>query len=319
MFSAAREGLRRATAHPFLIVGLWLVTLIYGGVLAWQVGYAIAQHLGPSLRAERLVRSFDLTWYEEFHDQTTGLARSFGPTITHGGPLLDALETWLDGSFDRYGTAFLAALIGFALLWTFLHGGVIETLRDRSRVHRSSDYFAACAHYFGRLCILNLLAVVYLWAVYRWIAPHLFDSIKQMTRNVIVEWKVILMTIGAYSIIFILLVIGFIIFEGARIISVVGDRINPLGSMARAVGLMRRSIASILGLLLVIGILEALLMGLFAWLNPGGGPTTGTTLVLYLLATQIYLVVRWWLRLALTGGLIKLAETHHYGRPADLY
>ena len=319
MFSAAREGLRRATAHPFLVLGLWLVTLVYGGFLAWQVGHAIAHHLGPSLRAERLVKSFDLTWYEEFHDQSNGLARSFGPTITRGGPILDALETWLDGSFDRFGTPFLAALIGFALLWTFLHGGVIETLRDRSRVHRLSDYFAACAHYFGRLFVLNLFSAVYLWATYRWIAPHLFNYIKQMTRNEIVEWKVILVTFAGYKIIFILLMLGFIIFEGARIISVIGDRMNPLSSIARAAGLMGRTIVPILGLLLIVGILESLVMSVFAWLNPGGGPSALTTLILYLVATQIYLIVRWWLRMALTGGLIMLAETRHYGRPADLY
>lgn len=315
MFTFGWIGFIRASRKLSIVIFLWFIMLVFSGFFAWQIGEAIENHAGRSLRYQRLAGGFDLTWYEEFRDQATGVARSFGPTVTHAGPILDVLEMWLEGDYTRFSGPITLAFIGFMLIWTFFHGGVIEFMQERPVSARWSGFFTACGLHFGKILMINLIHLIYLWWVYRWFSTRLFDRIEALTRNEIVEWHVMIFFGLGYLIVFGLLVLGLFVFELARILSVLRGRMNPISSLYHALQLMIRVPGKIIGIAILYGGLSALLMLLFALLNPGTGPGSWKGLLLFIALTQIYLVIRWWIRVGWTGALVALAESYGYRRP----
>ena len=68
-FAAWREGARRVTRAPSILIGVWALTLLVSVPLALALRGMLAQHLGASMAADTAASGVNYDWMQEFSDQ----------------------------------------------------------------------------------------------------------------------------------------------------------------------------------------------------------------------------------------------------------
>jgi len=94
--AAWRDGVRRVNAAPFVLAGMFAVTLLIALPLAIALRGMIEAHLGDSLTAAAVADGNDLDWWREFSSQASGLGTTFVPSIVGFSAVLDNLAGLLD-------------------------------------------------------------------------------------------------------------------------------------------------------------------------------------------------------------------------------
>ena len=312
MGNALRQGLLKVARNPALCLGLWFMLAALAFVPAWTVKTSLADHIGASTVADRLRSGFDLGWYQEFREQARGLARTFGPTVTGPGPVLDAVEAWLQGDLIPPKNPGLArTFLVFVLAWTFMTGGVLYRFTTRESYHRAPEFFAAAARFFPRLLGLAALSFPLYFFCYRGFGRFLFRRVDVWTRNETHEWRVMLGHLGAFLLLGLLVMFVHLIFDYARIVTVAENRWNIFSALGRGCGFVLTHPFRTLGIALVLGGVWAGGSAVYAWANPGvGQDSTGKVLGVLLLG-QAYIVFRVVVKLWLYGSEVGLYERIH--------
>lgn len=96
--AAAFRGFAAALGSPRVLIGLWLVNLLFALPFAWMIGESIDQSVGQSLVHENLRRGFDDGWYGQYAAEAGGVEATFKPTLVGAGAVLHNLESLLSGS-----------------------------------------------------------------------------------------------------------------------------------------------------------------------------------------------------------------------------
>ena len=73
MIDAFTEGLGRVRRAPWVVVGLWLSTLVVALPAALVLHGLLAGHLGDSLMADTAARGTNYDWWNEFLVQASGI------------------------------------------------------------------------------------------------------------------------------------------------------------------------------------------------------------------------------------------------------
>ncbi len=94
--AAWRDGVRRVNAAPFVLIGMFAVTLLIALPLAIALRGMIEAHLGDSLTAAAVADGNDLDWWHEFSSQASGLGTTFVPSIVGFSAVLDNIGGLLD-------------------------------------------------------------------------------------------------------------------------------------------------------------------------------------------------------------------------------
>ncbi len=306
ILQAILQGLRQAANLPRVLFLLWLVNVLFAVPVSLMIREALADSFSSSLVTRNMRAGFDLGWHAEFESQAGDLEKTFRPTLAGPGPMLDNLQAWWSGDIfaDAYpGIVALGA--GYAVLWAFLLGGVLDRLARPDEPPALDRFFAAGGRYFPRFFGLALISGVAYCLIYL-LGKQLYRWIEAASRDVTVEKTVFLRVLVASVLIVFLLAVVRMVFDYAKIATVLEGRRNVLRIAWEALRFVLSHPIKTLGVVLGFAVLGALLFTLYLQLAPGAGQSTLFAVALAFLVSQVYLVARLAVRLGLLGGQMSL-------------
>ncbi len=301
-----RKGLRQAVAVPRVLFLLWLVNVLFAVPVTLMIRDSLADSFGSSLVARNMRDGFDLGWHAEFESKAGDLEKTFRPTLTGPGPMLDNLEAWWSGGIvgDTY-PGIVGLGLGYAVLWAFLLGGVLDRLARPGEPPALDRFFAAGGRYFPRFFGLALLSGAAYFLIYL-LGGRLYRWIEAASRDVTVEKTVFVRVLAASALVVALLAFVRMVFDYAKIATVLEGRRNVLVIAWEGLCFVLSRPFKTCGVVLGFALLGAALFGLHLWLAPGAGQSTFFAVALAFLVSQIYLAARLTLRLALLAGQMSL-------------
>ncbi len=325
VLQAISRGFSLALGAPKLVLLLWLATIAAALPAALLVGDALADSFATSLVAERMRQGFDMDWYGEFENRARGIEATFTPTLAGAGVVYDNLEGWWSGRMfagrgevrppaaGQSGTGqpegefpgLLGLGVAFALLWAFLLGGVLERQARPGEPFTFERFAAGGGRYFFRFLRLALLSAGLYFLVYL-LGRRLYRAVQEATLDVTEERTILLWILLAAGLVAFLLHLVRMVFDYAKIATVVDDRRSVLGSLGAAGRTVLRHPFKTCGVYLGFGLVATALLVLYASLAPGAGPASFPGIVFALLLGQAYLGLRLFLRLGLLGGQLSL-------------
>ncbi len=303
------RGLARALRPPGLLAALWALQLASALPAALLVEQAVEEAIGGSLVHQRLRAGMDLVWLGEFEDGAEGVATTFTPPALGRTAHLVNLEAAFWGDLFQAPTGMVAMGLGYAALWTFLLGGVLERFAgDRPLPSRSM--LAAAGRNFARLLRLALLAGAATAAFYA-LARRLFPWLTGLMGQVTEERTVLSVYLAAALALALLWAALQLLFDYARIAAVARDERRTLAALRQAAGLLRRRWLPALGIYAICGLAGIALLAAGFALDPGVAQSTSWGVAGFLLFAQLLLAARLAVRLTLLA-----AQTDLFLRPA---
>jgi hypothetical protein len=298
---------------------MFALTLLIALPLSVVVRGMIEAHLNDSLAAETLAREANLDWWQEFSAQATGLGTTFVPSIVGFGAVLGNVAGLLDNL--PMAATVSGATIAWMAVWSFLSGGVLDRYARR-RPTRSAGFFAACGTHFWRFLRLGALAWLIYGVLYLIVHAYLFETFYPwITRDVTVERTAFAIRAACYIFFGTLLVACNVVFDYARIRTVVEDRHSAIGSLVAAVRFVRRHPAA----WRLYGLNACAFLGLallYALLSPGV-PSGSAFWVAFVLG-QVYILGRHYVKLLFYASQIAffqsaLAHASYTAAPAVVW
>lgn len=320
VWQAWGEGWRRVLRAPWLIIGLWVVTLLLALPLAMTLRGMLIEHLGSSLAAGPAVSGVNFDWWNEFLAQAAGIGQTFVPAILGFAAVLKNLSSIADAT--TLPTVIASAVTANIVLSTFLLGGVLDRLA-RDRATGAYAFFAASGVFFFRFLRLGLIAAVVYWLLFVRLHPLLFDRLfTRLTHDVTVERTAFGYRLLLYLLFALLVAAINLIFDYAKIRLVVEDRRSALGALAAALRFIRRNPGSAIGLYLVNTALFAAVIAFYALAAPGAAG--GAVAIAAFFAGQLYVVLRVMGRLIFAASQIalfqgRLAHAGYTARPVPAW
>jgi hypothetical protein len=306
IFNAFRDGVRRALAAPSVLLGAFVLTFLVALPLGVVLAGMIRESLGDSLATAAAASGVNVEWWQEFSAAASGVGTAFTPRTLGFGGVLDNVSGMLDNA--GHAPVVAGAGVAYVLAWLFLVGGILERYARNRRV-TAAQFFAACGVFFLRFLRLGLVALAAYGALYLVVHGVLFDDLyRWATRDTTVERSAFALRLALYGVFGALLAAVNLVFDYAKIRAVVEDRRSMIGALLSAVRFVVRNPASTIGLYLVNGGLFVLLLLVYALLAPGAWGA-GWRMTAALLVTQVYLLLRLWVKLVFYASEVSLFQS----------
>ena len=309
LIAAAFRGLSAVLGSPRILIGLWLVNLLFALPFAWMIGESIEQSIGGSLVHENLRTGFDTGWYGEYSDRAKGIEATFSPTVTGGGAVFHNLEAWLTGKLFTEYPAVVGVGIVYALLWAFLMGGLLDRYARPAEKAVRARFAQAGGLYFFRFVRLALISAVLYYLIFR-LHGWMFELLESATRDVTRESTVLWASVGVYLLTAFLLTLVHMSFIYAKIATVVENRKVMLIAALRGFGFVLSFPGRSFGLYYGLIALSGVMLVIYGLIAPGAGQSNLFTIVVAFLIGQSYLVAKLVVRLTLYAGQTHLFKAH---------
>jgi hypothetical protein len=307
--AAAFRGFSAALGSPRVLIGLWLVNLLFALPFAWMIGESIDRSVGPSLVHENLRSGFDGGWYGQYTDEAGGIEATFKPTLVGAGAVFHNLESLLTGKLFTEHPAVVGVGVGYGLLWAFLMGGLLDRFARPAEKAVRARFAQAGGLYFFRFVRLAMISGVLYFLVFL-LHGWIFRWLERATRDVTSEWVVLWSSLGVYLLTAFLLTLVNMSFTYAKIATVVENRKVMLLAALRGIGFVFSFPGKTFGLYYGLIGVSGVLVILYALVAPGAGQTNLLTIALAFMAGQIYLVAKLVVRLTLYAGQTHLFKIH---------
>jgi hypothetical protein len=229
IIAAFRDGWGRVLRAPVILLGVFVVTLLFAVPSGRVVEQSIAESLGNSLDAQSMASGVNSEWWDRFGESATGIDRTFTPTIIGFGAVLQNLSGFLDNGAAPLAVVGLAA--AYLLAWLFLVGGILDRYA-RMRPLRTQAFFSACGVFFVRflrLAVIAALGYLFLFGVvHGWLFEQFY---RWATRDLTVERTAFVIRVMLYAVFLGLLFFWNVVIDYAKVRAVVEDRRSMLGAM----------------------------------------------------------------------------------------
>lgn len=309
------DGWRRVLAAPAVIAGVFAATAITALPLALTMRGLIESHLGRSLMADRAADAVDYDWWQEFTSQASGLGTALTPSVIGFAATLDNVGSLLDA---RPEIVPVTAVVGaYLAIWMFLSGGIIDRYA-RQRPTRAHGFFAAAGVFFWRFLRLGVIAGIVYWFLFAYVHGWLLDDLyRRMTRDLAVEREAFFWRLGLYGIFGALLALATVIFDYARIRTVVEDRRSIVGALLAALAFIGRQPGRVVGLYALNALVFLAVIAMWAVGAPGAGGA-GLSIWLGFVVSQVYVLARLLVKLQFVASQTALfqARLAHAGYTA---
>lgn len=271
------KAARRVNAARRLWLVYYLTTLLFALTAALPLAALLSGNLGHSLWANRMLENFDVGWFSEF--------------------------AYASGGWPGTSYAPVAVLVGgiFFIVGTFLAGGTITLFAGEPGRYDARAFWGGCGRNFARLMrlvvptVLVYVAVIVLYVVSRRIVDNAMRDSTREIPSVLLTWGC---SLGAL----LLLMFVNMVADYARVRLVVDDSRRALrtflGSFTFVFSNFRAAVGVYAGAMALLLAFAAL--GHFAI---GAMPqNTGLWLLLMLIAQQIFILGRIWIKLLFYAG-----------------
>lgn len=146
-------------------------------------------------------------------------------------------------------------------------------------------------------------------AVYHYLLPAFGDLIARATRDVIDERLAFLWTAGKYATLLLLLVVVNVVFDYSKILTVAQRRRSMLLAVIRAFQLVAKNPGKLFGLYFLIAGIGLVVLWIYSFMPTKPWEQTWRGVTVTLIAGQIYILSRIFVRLLFYGSQSALAET----------
>lgn len=307
------DGLNRVKRAPWLVIGVWISTLLLAMPLAIALHEQISAHLGASMAAQTAASGVNYDWWSEFLAQTSGVGASFVPAILGFAAVMKNLSTIAD-------TTALPAVIAVAvamnmLVSLFLVGGIVDRLA-RDHAVGAGGFFATCGVFFVRFIRLGVIAAVIYWMlfgpVHQWLFGVLYPT---LIAEVTVERTAFFIRLGLYAVFAVPVFFFNMLFDYAKIRAVVEDRRSMIGAIIASWRFIRRHTIAVIALYALNALMFLVVIGVYYLIAPGGSAN-----LLAFAIGQLYIVMRVIVRLQFTASQTalfqgRLAHAGYVARP----
>jgi len=313
VLSAFIDGLNRVKRAPWLVIGVWLSTLLLALPLTLILQEQIAGHLGSSMAATAAADGVNYDWWNEFLAQTSGVGASFVPAILGFAAVLKNLSAVADTS--AMPAVIAVTVVSYMLVSLFLAGGVIDRLA-RDHDLGAGAFFSACGVYFVRFIRLGVVTAIVYSALFGLYHPWLFDRVyPALTENITVERTAFFIHLALYAAFALPLFAFNILFDYTKIRAVVEDRRSMISAIAASWRFIRRNPIAVWAVYKLNALVFLLVIGLYYMIAPGASAD-----VLAFGIGQLYIVLRVIVRLQFAASQTalfqgRLAHAGYVARP----
>jgi len=292
VWSAWRDGVRRVNGAPMVLIGMFVLTLLVALPLSIALRGMIEAQLGDSLVADTLASGTSYDWWQEFSAQASGLGTTFVPSIVGFGAVLDNATAVLDNL--PMATTIAGATAAWLVLWSFLSGGVLDRYA-RLRPTRAYGFFAACGTHFWRFLRIGVLAWLIYWVLFALVHGWLFeDFYRWATRDMAAERSAFAVRLVLYLVFGTMLIACNLVFDYARIRTVVEDRHSAIGALVAGARFVWRHPAT-LKLYFLNGFVFLVLVLIYALVAPGA--PRGLAIWIAFGVGELYVLLRHYVKL----------------------
>jgi hypothetical protein len=317
MGSAFVEGLRRVRQAAWVVVGLWLSTILLALPLVVTLHGMLGEHLGSSLAAETAASGVNFDWWNEFLAQAAGVGQSFVPAILGFAAVIKNLSGIADA--EHLPLVIASAVTAQIVVSMFLIGGVYDRLA-RDRALGAGGFFQACGVYFFRLLRLGVMAAAMYWLLFAKVHPWLFETAYPwLTKDLTVERTAFLYRLALYALFAIAVFKVNLVFDYAKVRAVVEDRRSMIGALVASLRFLWRNPGATFGLYALNALLFLVVIGLYALAAPGASAN-----LMAFAVGQLYIVLRVMVRLEFAASQIalfqsRLAHAGYVARPLPVW
>lgn len=307
------DGLMRVKRAPWLVVGLWLSTLLLALPLSVAMHGLIGAHLDSSLAAQSAAQGMNYDWWNEFLAQSTGVGRTFVPAILGFAVVLQNLSGIADASGPPAPVVWVVA--AQMIVSMFLIGGVVDRLA-RDRAIGAGAFFSACGvHFlrFLRLGVISSVAYAFLFInVHGWLFGSLYP---RLLEDLTVERTAFFYRFGLYLVFGAMVLFTNVMFDYAKVRAVVEDRRSMIGSASAGLRFVRRNLGATLGLYALNALAFLVVLLLYYLAAPGARANA-----LAFAIGQLFIVLRVIIRLQFAASQTalfqgRLAHAGYVARP----
>lgn len=296
------DGLGRVARAPYVLAGVWLVSVLVAIGPALMVRASILNHLDASLEAERGLGRVNYDWLQEFMAQADGPAATLTPAVLGFAAVLDNASALFNPRGQPLVVVIAAGLS--ALAWLFLSAGVIDRYA-RMRPTGAWGFFGVSGAFLPRFLRLGALALgvqAWLFAV---LHPGIADVYDSLVANVTEERTALLIRIGLELPLLLAVAAVQLVFDYARVRAVVEDRRSMLGACLAALRFLSRHG----GAAIVVYAANILVLGLVIAAYAIVAPGASAPVWLVLLIGQLYILGRLAARLAFWASATSLFQS----------
>ena len=296
----------KATGKAYKMVTLlFLINLIFSLLAAVPMYTMLKDSFGKSEAGDKMVKSFDYLWWEEFRDESKGIAVTFTPSIISKGTLLNNLENFVGMRFLSLPSQLLVLGILYIILHTFLAGGILSVFNQDSPSFSMKRFFEGAGRYFLRFLLLTLISWVLFYGVIS--LQRFLSSIREnISKNAFTEVPPFIFWLFASMLIFFLLMFIQMLFDYSRIHLVTEESSNILKSMFRGFSFVFRHIGSTIGLYYLIFVSSTAAAVLYVVVKGFVPQSNLPAVVLAFLIQQIFIFTVVWVRCWLYSSQILL-------------
>ena len=279
IITALKHGFRLATFNIKLWSLLYLVNLLFAGLVVVPMLFYLESKLAFTKATDRLIGGFDFTLFSDFLNQY--------PTFLR----LLCTQTLVVG-------------ILFLLLYVFLTGGILTRFKNmETDLHRLGEFWAGCGNNFWRLFRLSIyfllihLGVAWLfYAIFNWSVQGGLENFTSEAA-IFLRAKICFFFYGVFALFF------FMVHDYAKVMVVASNHRLIFGSFWGAFRLVFKNLKTTFGLYVVlfgIFVLISLLYGLTdSLIHRMGIPS----LALFLTG-QVYVLVQIGFKLMNLGSVV---------------
>lgn len=225
------KGLRQSASLPKMVLFLYIVNLVLALSLAVPMFHALQDSFKDSEVSERMAEGFDFLWWEEFQNQSQGLASTFSPAKLGKGGLLTILSDLVEGTFMQLPALLLAAGLIFLLLRGLMAAGILHLYSQTRESFVAGEFLQGTAAYAFRFLGILLLGWLLFVGLFGPLSGGLDSVVKKVASQSTAEVLPFYLNL-AFSVFLLFLYFFFqMVFDYARISTVVDKKENILGSV----------------------------------------------------------------------------------------
>jgi hypothetical protein len=275
---AIAAGLRATRRAPWLVFIFFACNLLLAGAAAAPMYTAMADHLGNSSVGEQLAQGFSSSWLMEFQIAEAPFLKSFSIAIVYAGILFLALNTVLSaGAFEVYRQG------------------------EAARMHA---FGRGIGKYFGRFARIAVAAsLLYFVAFWFWQGPVATLLDRAFENTVPAHWHFYL-TWLRWGLLFASVFVINMAVEYAKADIVVDEHPSALAALGHAAGFVVAHFRRVIAIYLGLGLLAALTIFLYAAFARYFPQSSVLTVLIWFLAAQALLWLRWMFRLSSWGAAV---------------
>jgi len=308
IFKALRTGIKRVNKNKKMWFFLLVVNILVALVLTFPLYSALKTSIGDSLMGERLTKGFDYRWYDEFKYKfrDSGFITLWSPTIVGSGTFFSNVESLGIGRFFQFGPTILILMTVYVLLNVLFAGGILGVFHSPEEKFTIKRFFSFGGTYFNRFFRLFIISWVFYGILYFIVVPNAYKIVNRLGETAFSERVPMVVGLIFAIVMFFLIFLVNMIFDYAKIRTVVGDGRSMLKETGRSIGFVFRNFGRTMGLYYFIGLLGIVFMVIYGAVEPLILQTTPLLVLLAFVWQQVYMLGRIWVRLTFFSSQLNL-------------